>query len=146
MKGGAYGAFSSFDSLSGSFTLASYRDPHLTETLSVFDATVQFLQNLHVSPEELNKAIIGQMSDFDRYMLPDSKGFASFSRHLIGMTEDRRQKLREEMLATTPADFVQFAKALEIVRDHGIVSVVTNSEGAKKIYPKKISALVLPVA
>ena len=125
MKGGAYGAFSSFDPYTGIFTLLSYRDPHIEETLKTFDASVQFLQEIKLSKDELTKAIIGAISDFDHYMLPDAKGFASLTRYLTGMTEAKRQQIREEILHTTEKDFHAFAKQLEKVAKHGIIAITT---------------------
>ncbi len=131
MKGGAYGAFSSFDSFSGNFTFASYRDPHLLETLEVFDKTVDFLHEIHLSPEELTKAIIGQISDFDHYMLPDAKGFASLTRHMVGMTQAKRQKIREQILHTSEADFHAFGAVLEKLSQKGMIGIVTDSTKSK---------------
>ncbi|MEP7166588.1 MAG: insulinase family protein [Candidatus Woesebacteria bacterium] len=146
MKGGAYGAFSSFDFLTGLFTFASYRDPHLQETLNVFDHTTSFLREATLSDEELSKAIIGQISDFDHYMLPDAKGFASLTRYLIGMTDEKRQRIRQQILRTSVRDFSDFANTLEIVKTKGVVAIVTNTKHAKEIASSLPTAKTISVA
>ena len=121
VQGGAYGGFSTFNNRTGVFGFLSYRDPNLVETLQVYDETAVFLRNLDLSQEELEKTIIGSIGDIDGYQLPDAKGYTSFMRYLIGSTSESRQQYREELMATTVADFKAFADVLETVKDHGLV-------------------------
>ncbi len=126
VQGGAYGAFSLFDRLSGVLTFVSYRDPNLYDTLQVFDQTAQYLTQMQMDKKELEKAIIGAIGDMDTYLLPDAKGFISMLRYLIGETDDKRQKMREEILSTGQEDFRQFGRWLEALRDNGLVTVLGN--------------------
>lgn len=119
VQGGAYGGFSSLDRVSGTYSFLSYRDPNLSATLDVYDRTPEFLRALSLSQEELTKAIIGTIGDFDSYQLPDAKGITSMERTLAGISDEERQRLREEILATTAADFRAFADTAELVREHG---------------------------
>jgi Zn-dependent M16 (insulinase) family peptidase len=124
VQGGAYGAFCHFNHLSGTLTFVSYRDPNLRETLEVFDQTEEFLRRCNLSPEELAKSIIGTIGDMDAHLLPDAKGYTSMLRHLTGDTDEKRQRLREEVLNTCMADFRGFADALDGVRINGLVKVL----------------------
>ena len=126
--GGAYGGFSTFDSTSGIFSFLSYRDPNLLNTLSVYDRTGDFLRGLDLGQAEVTSSIIGAISDFDTYQLPDAKGLTSVSRWLLGMTDETRQRLREEILGTTAADFHAFADVVDSVRDRGLVTVMGPGE------------------
>lgn len=119
VQGGAYGAFCLLDRLNGTMVMASYRDPNLERTLRVFSESADFLQNLKLDKDELTKAVVGAIGDFDAYQLPDAKGFTSLSRHLQGVTEERLQEVREEILATTDGSFKRFAEAAAILRDAG---------------------------
>jgi len=121
VQGGAYGGFSTFNNRSGVFGFLSYRDPNLMETLQVYDETAVFLRTLDLSQEELEKTIIGSIGDIDGYQLPDAKGYTSFMRYLIGSTDKTRQRYRDQLMATTTADFKAFADVLETVKDNGIV-------------------------
>lgn len=124
VQGGAYGAFCLFDRLSGALTLVSYRDPNLTNTIEVFDQATQFLRDIKLNTEELTKGIIGAIGDLDAHMLPDAKGYISLLRYLTGETEEARQKVRDQILGTTPAHFASFSKILEAVKEKGIIKVM----------------------
>lgn len=124
VQGGAYGAFSSFDRLSGVFTLLSYRDPNLLRTLHVFDGSARFLEQGELSEEELAKSIIGTIGEMDQYLLADAKGFVSMLRHLSGETDEERQRAREEVLGTTVSDFRSFGKIVDSAMAEGLVKVL----------------------
>ncbi len=124
VQGGAYGAFSMFDRVSGTMTFVSYRDPNLLKTLDNFDGSVDFLRTADLSHSELTKAIIGAIGHIDAYLLPDAKGFVAMLRYLTGDTEEDRQRLREEVLSTSAADFKTFAEVLDQFRAEGIVKVL----------------------
>jgi Zn-dependent M16 (insulinase) family peptidase len=129
VQGGAYGAFSVFDRLSGVLTLVSYRDPNLEKTLDIFDESARFLKHIDLSGDELAKAIIGTIGDMDQYHLPDAKGYISLVRYLSGENDGERQKMREEILGTAVSDFRSLGKILERAMPEGLVKVL-GSEGA----------------
>jgi len=132
VQGGAYGGFCVFDHRSGVLTYLSYRDPNLLATLENYDGTAKFLQEIdasRLSQEELTKNIIGAIGDMDAYQLPDAKGYTSMLRYLIGDTEEKRQRIRDQVLDTNPNDFLALGKILERVNQEGQV-VVLGSGGA----------------
>lgn len=124
VQGGAYGGFCLFDHRSGIFTYLSYRDPNLLVTLDNYDQAGQFLRQLELNEDELTKSIIGAIGDMDAYQLPDAKGYTSMVRHLTGDTDEARQRMRDEILGTTRADFKAFAEGLEQVNSNGLVVVL----------------------
>jgi hypothetical protein len=124
VQGGAYGGFCSMGRRSGVFSFTSYRDPNLLATLGNYDGAAQFLREVELSDDELTKSIIGTIGDLDAYQLPDAKGYTSLIRYLVRETEEERQQLRDEVLATRVNDFRRFAEALESVKQHGQVVVL----------------------
>jgi Zn-dependent M16 (insulinase) family peptidase len=124
LQGGAYGAFCSFDKHSGALTFVSYRDPNLLKTLEAFDGSGRFLKDLKLGDDELVKAIIGTIGDIDQYQLPDAKGYTSMVRRLTGENEERRQKMRDEILGATKKDFQSFGELLESAMPKGVVKVL----------------------
>ena len=128
VQGGAYGAFAVFDRFSGGLTMLSYRDPNLTATIDVFDHAGQYLKNLEISQSELTKAIIAAIGDMDAYQLPDAQGYTAFTRYLVGSTDAMRQGIRDQILATQPADFRSFGEALADFKDHGEVVVLGSQD------------------
>ncbi|XP_022952756.1 presequence protease 1, chloroplastic/mitochondrial-like [Cucurbita moschata] len=137
VSGGAYGGFCDFDTHSGVFSFLSYRDPNLLKTLDVYDGTVDFLRELELDNDTLAKAIIGTIGDVDSYQLPDAKGYSSLLRHLLGITEEERQRRREEILSTSLKDFKNFADALEAVRNKGVVVSVASPEDVEAAHSER---------
>ncbi|KAH0733472.1 hypothetical protein KY289_004660 [Solanum tuberosum] len=128
VSGGAYGGFCSFDSHSGVFSFLSYRDPNLLKTLDVYDGTSSFLKELEMDDDALTKAIIGTIGDVDSYQLPDAKGYSSLLRYLLGVTDEERQRRREEILSTSLEDFRKFGDVMEAVKDKGVVVAVASPD------------------
>jgi Zn-dependent M16 (insulinase) family peptidase len=129
VQGGAYGGNCSFNRHSGDFTFASYRDPNLLATLDVYDRTAEFLRTSpDLDEEELERHIIGTIGNIDTYQLPDAKGFVSMQRYLIGDTDASRQKMRDEVLATTVADVRRFGDALAQVAAKGRIAVIGSEQ------------------
>jgi Zn-dependent M16 (insulinase) family peptidase len=131
VQGGAYGGMCMFDRYSGTFMYGSYRDPNLLKTLEVYDRTAEFLKGAALDDAELTRNIIGTIGDIDTYRLPDAKGFVSMQRHLIGDSDEARQRMREEILSTTAADIQRFADAAAHVAAHGRVVVLGSEEAIK---------------
>lgn len=129
VQGGAYGAMCSFDPNCGVLAFASYRDPNLDATLEAYGQTADFLRNLRLDEDELTRAIIGAVGGIDTYLLPDAKGYTDMIRYLTGHTDQRRQKLRDELLSTTAEDFKKFADFLNMEK---AVTAVLSSSGAVK--------------
>jgi Zn-dependent M16 (insulinase) family peptidase len=137
VQGGAYGAFSIFNYLSGTFTFVSYRDPNLTKTINVFDETVKYLRSGNLTHEEITKGIIGTIGDLDKHLLPDAKGYTSMVRYLTNDSEENRQILREEVLNTSAADFENFAHALAALKENGLVKVLGSASAIESAAAQK---------
>jgi Zn-dependent M16 (insulinase) family peptidase len=114
--GGAYGCFCSIDQKSGVMNFVSYRDPNVESTLDVYANAGRFLLDEPVSEEELERGIIGMMGDLDPCQLPDAKGYGSMLRHLNGLSDERRQRVRDEVMSTTVDDFKAFGELLDLAR------------------------------
>ncbi|MEZ4590744.1 MAG: insulinase family protein [Chloroflexota bacterium] len=132
VQGGAYGAMVSFSNYSGMLSYTSYRDPNLLQTIDVYDNVAQFLQR-GVSDDDLTKSIIGAISAIDGYQLPDAKGYSAMSRLLINSDEAYRQKMRDQILGATTADFVRFGEAVAALpkSENTVVTVLGSAEAMK---------------
>ncbi|MFW6388648.1 MAG: insulinase family protein, partial [Desulfohalobiaceae bacterium] len=124
VQGGAYGAFSMLDRLSGILTLVSYRDPHILQTLQAFDSCAEFLSSSELTQEEIDKAVVGAIGELDRYRLPDAKGMISLLRYLIGEGREDRKRLRQEVLATNREHFQELGRWLQALRNSGMIAVL----------------------
>jgi len=137
LQGGAYGAFCFFDKHSGALTFVSYRDPNLIKTLEAFDGSSGFLNTLRIGDDELVKGIIGTIGDIDQYQLPDAKGYISMVRYLTGEDEERRQKMRDEVLGATKRDFQSFGEILDSAMSRGAVKVLGSETAIQEAAAKR---------
>jgi hypothetical protein len=128
VQGGAYGGMCRFGKQSGLMAFLSYRDPNLLATLDVYDGSADFLRRADLSDLELTRNIIGAISNFDPYQLPDAKGYTSLTRYLMGESDESLQRTRDEILGTTAADFRSFAEVLAAAKERSRVVVMGSSE------------------
>ncbi|MBN1473780.1 MAG: insulinase family protein [Syntrophaceae bacterium] len=108
VQGGAYGGMSAFDSTLGLFAFLSYRDPHIVETLKIFDEAQQYYSQHFFNKEELEKAIISTVGAMDKPMDPAKRGYASMMRHFAGVSDDMRQNFRYSVLSATPQNIKKY--------------------------------------
>ena len=127
MQGGAYGAFTSFNR-NGMMYFGSYRDPNLTETLDVFDGTADCLADFDASEREMDKYIIGTMSNIDTPLTPQMKGSAAATCWLRGITEADRQQARNEILDTRQADVQKLASLVKACMEENVLCVFGGQE------------------
>ncbi|HOG06618.1 MAG: insulinase family protein [Syntrophales bacterium] len=102
LQGGAYGGLSAYDPLAGVFAFLSYRDPHIVQTLTAYTGAVKTLIDAPVPVEELTKAIIGTIGALDKPLDPSGRGHVAMIREFVGLTDERRQRLRSAILEMTP--------------------------------------------
>ncbi|MBQ1510610.1 MAG: insulinase family protein [Selenomonadaceae bacterium] len=131
VQGGAYGAFTNF-SRNGMMFFGSYRDPNLKETLKVFDETVDYLKNFNVSDREMDKFIIGTMSNIDMPLTPKMKGNVAAECWLKGITLADRQKSRDQILSTRQQDIRDLAGTVEDCMKENNLCVFGNEEKLKE--------------
>ncbi|MEF2808478.1 MAG: peptidase M16, partial [Desulfovibrio sp.] len=132
VKGGAYGVSCRLGRSTGNFVCTSYRDPNVSGTISAYDGIADYLSGMSLNREELERAIVGAIGDLDLYMLPDARGVKSLYQYLAGDTEEKRQRMREEMLSTTADDFRAFAGIMAEAKTHGAVSVIGGSRALEE--------------
>ncbi len=128
VQGGAYGGFSTYDLNSGNFMLLSYRDPNLEQTFRIFDTVAGYLEGIEISREELERAIIGTIGGVDAYLLPDMKGYISLVYRLTGYRHEDRQRMRDQILAASEADFRDFGRAIGEARSRAVSGALGSAQ------------------
>ena len=128
VQGGAYGGFSMYDLNSGIFVFLSYRDPNLEKTLEIFAKASAYLSTLDIPKEELTRAIIGTIGGVDSYLLPDAKGFTSLVHFMTGYTYEDRQAMRDQILATAPADFKALGESIAAAQPLSIAGALGSKQ------------------
>lgn len=120
VKGGAYGCMSNFNRI-GEGYLISYRDPNLKKTMEVYEGVVDYLKNFNVSDWDMNKFIIGTISNIDRPMTPSAKGSRSMNLYMNRVTEEMIRTERAQILDADQADIRALAEVLEaMLKEHSL--------------------------
>lgn len=133
VKGGAYGSWFNADR-EGNCIFTSFRDPNLTQTVECYMSTVEFLKDFKVSKDEMDKFIIGTLSDVDKPRTKDEKGFISDKRYFEGITEEMILNERKDILSTTQKDIQCFSSLINEILRQDQICIVGNKE---KIEVKK---------
>ena len=144
VHGGAYGCMCNFDEISKSYSLVSYRDPNLKETIDVFDHAWEYLRDFDADEREMTKFIIGTSGDLDAPLSPRMLGRRSFNLYLMGTTFEEVQRLRDERIDATPEDIRAYAPLFKAVMEQDCLCVVGSEAkiaDAKELFDK-VEALV----
>ena len=127
VKGGAYGCMSNFNCI-GEGYLVSYRDPNLEKTMEIYEGVVDYLKNFNVDDRDMNKFIIGTISNIDRPMNPAAKGARSMNLYMNHVSAEMIKKERNQILDAQQADIRALAGVLQAVLDAGELCVIGSEE------------------
>lgn len=97
-KGGAYGGGAYSRALDGLFGFYSYRDPNPQNTLGIMRNAGRFATDKQWTDRDLEEAKISVFQSVDAPQSVNSEGMGRF---LSGVTEEMKQKKREELLDVT---------------------------------------------
>lgn len=103
-KGGAYGAFAFYDGNAETFSLVSYRDPHVKRTLDVYEGAREYILNKNWSEDEIRRAVIACTKDSAKPIRPGWATSAALWRYLSRLSDEERQRRREMLQRVTVAD------------------------------------------
>ncbi len=105
MKGGAYGCGASYNSHRGTFSLASYRDPNVGETLRVYDGVCDYIEKeMDLSSTGVEQAIIGSVKNLDRPIRPEQAVEMALARYLGGIADEKIREFRDRLFRLTGED------------------------------------------
>ncbi|RYP42338.1 hypothetical protein DL767_000260 [Monosporascus sp. MG133] len=97
-KGGAYGGGAYMKGLDGLFGFYSYRDPNPQNTLSIMRNAGRWALDKQWSDQDFEEAKISVFQSVDAPKAVNTEGMDRF---VSGITEEMKQKRREELLDTT---------------------------------------------
>ena len=115
VKGGAYGCMSSFNRI-GEGYLISYRDPNLKKTMEIYEGVVDYLKNFNVSDRDMNKFIIGTISNI------------AMNLYMNRVSEEMIRKERAQILDADQADIRALAEVLEAMLKENSLCVIGSEE------------------
>lgn len=130
--GGAYGVSVGGGTVSGDFTIATYRDPNLRESYDVFNGVPDYVASLALSDKELTRYIIGTIASLDMPLSPPAALNAVLSREYTGLSQDEIQAYRDGVLSVTTEKLQSLAPMLRAVLAQGYRSAVASETKAKE--------------
>ena len=102
-QGNAYGAMCGFGRNGESF-MVSYRDPHVQRTLEQYRKVAEYLENFKATELELNKYVIGAISELDMPKSAYTKFLLGLSCYISKLTKEDLQRERDELLDVEEKD------------------------------------------
>jgi Zn-dependent M16 (insulinase) family peptidase len=100
-KGGAYGGFALYNTEHGVFSLASYRDPHIVQTLKVYAGVHAFIKSGVIGAEDIKEAVLQVCSEIDKPDPPGPAARKAFLRKIVGLTDEDRLAYKQRVLKVT---------------------------------------------
>ena len=128
-KGNAYGAGAMHNDALGTLSLFSYSDPHIIETLAVFDRLRDYIAAQQWSQTDIDRAIIGSAKEAEAPIRPAAATGTALVRHLRGDSDDRREQRYAATRRATPAAVKEtLLRVLDANEPQAAVCVVSSRE------------------
>ncbi len=125
--GGAYGCMSSF-AKNGDAAFVTYRDPHLKNSVDVFEKASEYLRNFEADDRTILQYIIGAISDLDTPKTPSAKGSYGLTAYLCKAKMENIQRNRDELLATDKQTIRDLAKFVDAFMEDKCICVIGSAE------------------
>jgi Zn-dependent M16 (insulinase) family peptidase len=135
MKGGAYGAFAQANGGEKIFSLSTYRDPSPLRSIGAFTGILREAGPA-LSPEDVEKAIIGRYAAETRPRSPAEKGSLDFSRFLCGIEAVHVEEKLRTLIDISEEELAGAARRLadSAEQDAGLLKpvIIAGSAAAKE--------------
>lgn len=143
VKGGAYGCFCGVGRRGNTY-FCSYRDPNVAASNEVYEGIPEYLETFDADERDMNKFIIGTISEMDTPLNPSARGESALNSYLCGTTEEMLQKEREEVLHATVEDIRKLAEPIRTVLSQQLICAVGNDEAIErdKAIFKEVKSLI----
>jgi hypothetical protein len=131
-KGGAYGGYSIYSPEEGLFSYASYRDPHIINTLKVYSGVPAFISSGNFSDEDVKEAILQVCAETDKPDPPGPAARKAFYRKIVFLSDEMRARYKSGVLAVTREKVTETAEKYFGIKEksHG-VAVISGEEQLK---------------
>jgi Zn-dependent M16 (insulinase) family peptidase len=138
MKGGAYGAFASSDSLKRYFSLSTYRDPAPLRSLDSFSAILKdgcSVEKDEIFQENLVKTIIGCYAGRTSPLTPSAKGILDFRRFISCIDDDYHKRNLERIISVSAEDIAAAYRSLASQLESGPIGqvIITGTKDAEQV-------------
>lgn len=108
--GGAYGSGATYSPSTGNFYFYSFRDPHIANTYSAFQDSVDKIAKAEFSDRELEEAKLGILQGIDSPISPGSRAFTAFSWNKSNKTYEMRDAFRKAVIELSAEQLIAAVK------------------------------------
>jgi Zn-dependent M16 (insulinase) family peptidase len=140
-KGGAYGGFAIYNTEEGIFSFGSYRDPHITRTLDVYDNACEYIMKGEYTQTDVKEAILQVCSDIDKPETPGPAAMKAFYRNIARLTDDIRRQFKDQLLQLNKDRVTAIAEKYFDLKDRqagvSVISGRTSLEQANQVLEKQ---------
>lgn len=140
-----YGAYDNLVNFSPSyFIMISYRDPNIRETFEVYLGLPEFLRNINITQEELDRYILKAFGSYSAPMGELGGAVSKMTNYLAGKTDEYWIELLQEIKSVTVEDVKNTADMFEALFENGAWISVGSEEMIKTnldLYDSYISFL-----
>lgn len=143
VKGGAYGALCNFTK-SGKFNFVSYRDPNVSNTIEEYKKLGEIVSNYEASERDMADHIISVIGSVDQPLSPAAWGAAGYGLYISGVSEEERQRGRNQILSCTLEEVRSYGEMLtKIMAENNLCTIGSASkiESEKDCFNKVESLL-----
>ena len=140
VQGGAYGAGLQMDRTGNVFSY-SFRDPTPAKTLTADADASAFLREFIENGEKLDGYIISALNELNPLLSPRDKGALADARILTGYTKEESERIRKEVLNTTPKQLAACGEWLDRFAAEGTICVTAHTDALKQCEGLKIRDL-----
>jgi len=125
--------------------LASYRDPHIASTLTIFQKAYSFIQSGAFSNQDIDEAVLQVCSDIDKPDTPGVSARKAFYRQLLLVTDDLRNQYKQGVLGVTRDQVLSVAARYFAANRHGRGVAVISGKEQLALANEKLSAAPLEI-
>jgi len=124
-----YGAYSGLVQTNNiAFMIASYRDPNIKETFDVYKGLPEFVRNIEITQEELDRYILKAFSSCTATSGELRGASNALNNYLMGETWEDQLKLLNEIKSTTVQDIKESVAMFENLLKNGACSTIGSAD------------------
>jgi presequence protease len=90
--------------------LASYRDPHIVNTLNVYEKAFDFIRSGNFSEEDVKEALLQICSEIDKPDPPGPAARKAFYRTILSLSDEARDTYKQQLLILNRDRIIQVAE------------------------------------
>lgn len=135
VQGGAYGAgFSVAET--GNTGYYSYRDPNPVRSLQVYHKSADFIRKFVESEEEIDKFIIGSISDLEPLQSTRDYAFACDNDYFRNIQKKDRELEKKQMLSLKKEDLNKYCDLLDQISLQGAICIIGHAGALEELSDK----------